>query len=176
MIVTSGEGWMIETWGQMDIVTFSQEQFPELEEGWVDEARGETCFDTREIPSKFLWRRKRPNKHLYSEISTPFVSSFVINLSEPDSICRNILARQKFLLKLSRCFDLAITELFPLTCYCQCAIKPSSDLAHKLPNFSLHPWCEPNFAKPASVAATGAGDAWVGLDFAASVDQWEGWI
>ena len=83
----------------------------------------------------------------------------------------------KIPLKLSRCFDLAITELFPLTCYCQCAINPSSDLAHKLPNFSLHPWCEPNFAKPASVAAAaGAGDAWVGLDFAASVDQWEGWI
>ena len=28
--------------------------------------------------------------------------------------------------------------------------KTDSDLVHKLPNFSLHPWCEPNFAEPAS--------------------------
>ena len=47
---------------------------PQRERGRADEARGETCFDTREIPSEFLGRRKRPNKHLYSEISAPFVS------------------------------------------------------------------------------------------------------
>ena len=75
--------------GQIDISEQGPESASERRRGRADGARGETCFDTRQIPSEFLGRRKRPNKHLYSEISAPFVSSFVINLSGPDLICRN---------------------------------------------------------------------------------------
>ena len=63
---------MIET--RLTSVNRVQNQPQRERGGRADGARGETCFDTREIPSEFLGRRKRPNKHLYSEISAPFVS------------------------------------------------------------------------------------------------------
>ena len=72
---------MIEKPALIDI----SEQIPESGEGG-DGWRGETCFDTLDIPGAFLALRKRPNKHLYSEISTPLVSSFVINISGADSL------------------------------------------------------------------------------------------
>ena len=74
---------MIEKPALIDI----SEQIPESGEEETDgEVRGATCFDTLDIPGAFLALRKRPNKHLYSEISTPLVSSFVINISDVDSL------------------------------------------------------------------------------------------